>query len=102
MPDPEHRSPNQHKYDQPGLSPKAFLLEVMWDPTVKLSTRIDAAEAAGHLVVPGDFREPDLSYRIPPLEVIEGGNQMQRALGPAMIRINREANHEPTSTRPRA
>jgi hypothetical protein len=35
-----------HAYDNPQITPKNFLLAVMHDPTVGLSTRIEAARMA--------------------------------------------------------
>ena len=54
-----------HRYDIPRISPKQFLLEVMWDKTVDLPLRVDAADKVSHHIQPGDFCEPSLSYVIP-------------------------------------
>jgi hypothetical protein len=53
-----------HKYDVPGISPKQFLLFVMWDQTVEMPHRLKAADVLRAWIEPGDFREPDLCYRI--------------------------------------
>jgi hypothetical protein len=52
------------KYNTHGISPKQFLLAVMWEETVDLSLRIDAADKLRHWIERGDFREPDLGYSI--------------------------------------
>ena len=52
------------RYNQRGLSPKQFLLEVMWEPSVEMPHRLQAADALTHWIQHGDFREPDLSYKI--------------------------------------
>lgn len=53
------------RYNAPRISPKQFLLEVMWEPTVDLPLRIDAADKLRAWIEHGDFREPDLTYIIP-------------------------------------
>jgi hypothetical protein len=52
--------PRPHKYDAPGLSPRAFLLAVKRDPTVALEHRIDAAVKVVPLLDAFDFPDPDL------------------------------------------
>ena len=53
-----------HRYNIDGISPKQFLLFVMWDETVEITNRIRAADALTQWVQAGDFREPDLGYVI--------------------------------------
>jgi hypothetical protein len=62
--------PRPHKYDDPKLNPKGFLLAVMRDPTVALEHRIDAAAKVMPLLDAFDFpdlRDSGLTYRIPVL-----------------------------------
>ena len=54
-----------HRYNQRGISPKQFLLEVMWAEEVELPQRLQAAEILEHWIEHGDFREPDTTYVIP-------------------------------------
>jgi hypothetical protein len=59
-----------HKYDNPRLSPREFLLAVMRDPTVALELRIEAAAKAMPLLETGDFpglRGAAITYQIPEL-----------------------------------
>jgi hypothetical protein len=58
-----------HAYNAKRISPKRFLLEVMWDETVEMSLRLDAADKLTHWIQHGDFHEPDLTYRIPEMEL---------------------------------
>jgi hypothetical protein len=51
-------------YDTPRISPKQFLLYVMWDETVDIPYRLQAANSLRAWIAPGDFCEPDLSYQI--------------------------------------
>ena len=44
------------RYNTPRISPKQFLLEVMWDCTVDLPLRIDAADKLTKWIERGDFR----------------------------------------------
>ena len=60
------------RYNTPRISPKQFLLEVMWAEDVDLPLRIEAADKLRVWIVDGDFREPDLCYRIPELTIIPG------------------------------
>jgi hypothetical protein len=60
--------PRPHKYDNPKLSPKEFLLAVMRDPTVALEHRIEAAAKAMQLLDGPDLREPAITYQIPVLQ----------------------------------
>jgi hypothetical protein len=55
----------EHRYNQRNLSPKAFLLEVMWDETVEMPHRLQAADALQHWIELGEFRDPDIRYVIP-------------------------------------
>jgi hypothetical protein len=57
------------KYNTPRISPKEFLLEVMWEETVDLPLRIDAAYKVSTMIERGDFREPDLTYDLPELRL---------------------------------
>jgi hypothetical protein len=60
-----------HKYDNPKLSPKQFLLAVMRDPTVALRLRIEAAAKAMQLLDASDhpvLREAAITYQIPVLQ----------------------------------
>ena len=61
--------PRPHKYDNPKLSPKEFLLAVMRDPTVPLGLRIEAAAKVMQLRDAGDQRPPysGTTYQIPEL-----------------------------------
>jgi hypothetical protein len=52
------------KYNQYGISPKQFLLEVMWAEDVDMPSRLQAADALHKWIQRGDFCEPDLSYTI--------------------------------------
>jgi hypothetical protein len=63
--------PTHHAHDAPGLSPKEFLLAVMRDRTLPLSTRMEAAAAALPYFAPrpGESRyyesvDHHLTYRI--------------------------------------
>jgi hypothetical protein len=38
---------------------------VMWDQTVEMPLRLDAADKLQHWIVQGDFKEPDLTVHIP-------------------------------------
>jgi hypothetical protein len=55
----------RHRYDNPRLSPRGFLLAVMRSPDAPLHARIDAAVKLLHLW-PDDFddSEPVLKYQI--------------------------------------
>jgi hypothetical protein len=52
------------RYNTYGISPKQFLCEVMWDETVEMPHRLQAADHLRAWVEHGDFREPDLTYQI--------------------------------------
>jgi hypothetical protein len=74
MPDrpTEDQNPiSTHAYDNPAITPLAFLLAVMHDRAVPLRTRIEAASMALPLTCPspGATRvHPDLVIRVPPLQ----------------------------------
>jgi hypothetical protein len=60
-----------HKYDNPKLRLKEFLLAVMRDPTVPLGLRIEAAAKAMLLQDAGDrpdLREAAITYHFPVLQ----------------------------------
>ena len=59
------------KYNTPRLSPKQFLLEVMWDETVDIPLRLQAAQHLLSWIQPGDFREPDLTYGLPDMSQLQ-------------------------------
>jgi hypothetical protein len=51
------------------ISPKQFLLEVMWAEDVDLHLRVEAADKLRAWIQHGDFREPDLTYGLPELRL---------------------------------
>jgi hypothetical protein len=57
------------KYNTRMLSPKQFLLEVMWAEDVDLHLRVEAADKLRAWIQHGDFREPDLTYGLPELSL---------------------------------
>jgi len=63
----------KHKYDDPLILPKEFLLAVMRDETVAIGLRIEAARIVWPLLEPGDVPGPytGITYQIPPLPVLQ-------------------------------
>jgi hypothetical protein len=55
-----------HKYDDPTLSAKEFLIAIMRDPTLSLEARQEAARILLNVTDASDFpaREPAVIYRI--------------------------------------
>jgi hypothetical protein len=69
---PIHLPETQHAYNDQQIAPKDFLLAVMHDRTLGLSTRIEAARMALPLChnPPAETRaDPDLVLRVPPLPI---------------------------------
>jgi hypothetical protein len=67
----DQNATTKHEYDNPAITPLAFLLSVMRDHAVPLRVRIEAASMALPLTClpPGTTRvHPDLVIRVPPLE----------------------------------
>ena len=96
--------PEPHAYDAPGLTLKEFLLAVMRDTTLPLSTRINAAAAALPYFTPrpGESRHYEsVPYHIKyiiggiPPEALEGKNRNQQS-----FLSNRPSNSGPQSENP--
>jgi hypothetical protein len=72
MPTTDQAQTRAHPYDNPALTPLAFLLAVMRDHALPLSTRIEAATMALPLTSSPPLTarvHPDLVLKVPPLTV---------------------------------